>query len=85
VKRNSFLFGCALGLFAPVVAYLLKSFTALGTMTHPLTLYVIAALINLLLIRFFYRNALDRSAMGIVLITFIALLVLILIGKLSLA
>ena len=51
---------------------------------HPLTPYVIAATINLLLLRFFFRQALDRSARGILIITFLALILLIFIDKQSL-
>ena len=51
---------------------------------HPLSLYVVAATINLLLARFFFRKGSDRVAYGIVLITFVALLFLIFTSKRSL-
>ena len=57
----------------------------MSTTMHPLGLYVIAAAINLLLTRLLYRKALDRSARGVLLVTFMALLLLIFIDKLSLA
>jgi len=51
---------------------------------HPLGLYVIAAAANLVLIRFFYRQELDQSARGTLMITFVALILLIVIDKPSL-
>lgn len=85
MKRNSFLGGVVVGVIAPLAAYLLKLFSSLGTTMHPMSLYVIAATINLLLFRFFYRRSLDQSANGVLLVTFIAVLCLIFIEKLSLA
>jgi len=81
VRRNTFIFGCAIGAVAPAIAHLLTLFTSWNMMlgNKPLSLYVISALINLLLVRFFYRNALERSARGVVLITFVAALLLIFI------
>jgi len=51
---------------------------------HPLTLYVVAAAINLLLLRFFFRRALDRTGRGVLLVTFLAVILLIFIDKQSL-
>jgi len=85
MKRNSFLLGLLVGAFGPAAASLLKAFTPLGTTMHPLSLYVLAAVVNILLVRFFYRQALERSARGVLMITFVALLLLIFIEKLSLA
>lgn len=84
MKRNSFILGCLSGGVSPAVAYLLKVSTSLGTTMHPLSLYVVAGVFNLLLIRFFYAKGLDRCAQGVLLITFVAVLLLIFIDKLSL-
>lgn len=85
MKRNSFFFGGVLGLIMPIIAHLLTLFTtwnmAIGNKS--LSLYVIAALINLLFVRFFYRNALEKSARGVILITFVAAIVLIFTENLS--
>lgn len=85
MKRDSFLLGLFVGALGPAAAGLLKTFTPLGATLHPLSLYVIAAVVNILLVRFCYRQALDRSARGVLMITFVALLLLIFIEKLSLA
>ena len=85
MKRNSFFFGCIVGLLAPVVAHLLTLFTSwnMAIGNKSLSLYVIAALINLLFVRFFYRNALEKSARGVILITFVAAILLIFMQNLS--
>lgn len=77
--------GCLVGVIAPAIAYLLRTFSSVGTTMHPLSLYVLAAAINLLLLRFLYRGGLDRIAQGVLLVTFLAVLFLIFIDKLSLA
>ncbi|GGH01168.1 hypothetical protein GCM10007415_41540 [Parapedobacter pyrenivorans] len=64
-------------------ALLISSLFSIGI--QPLSLYVIAALINLLFIRFFYRSMLEQPARGVILITFVASLLLIFTEKLSLA
>ncbi|SKB69735.1 hypothetical protein SAMN05660226_02735 [Parapedobacter luteus] len=86
LQRNSFLFGCAIGFLAPAIAYVLTLWFDSQRITigdRPTALYVIAALINLLLVRFFYRNELERSARGVILVTFAAALLLIIVEKLS--
>ncbi|SEL79277.1 hypothetical protein SAMN05421740_11063 [Parapedobacter koreensis] len=87
LQRNSFPFGCLVGLLAPIVAYVITAWFASFNIIiggKPLGLYVIAALINLLFVRFFYRNGLERSARGVILVTFVSVLLLIFIEKLSL-
>ncbi|WP_262248892.1 hypothetical protein [Parapedobacter soli] len=81
MQQNSFFWGGVLGAITPTVACLLKVFSPLGATMHPLSLYVIAAVVNLLLIRFFYRRELDRTARGLLLVTFVALLFLIILDK----
>ncbi|WP_257669356.1 hypothetical protein [Parapedobacter tibetensis] len=85
MKINHFLFGCIIGLLAPTAAHLLTLFTSWNMVigNKSLSLYVIAALINLLLMRFFYRNALEQSARGVILITFVAAMVLLFTQKLT--
>lgn len=84
MRINSFFFGCVVGLVPPAAAHLLISFTSLSVGNQPLSLYVIAALINLLLLRFFYRRSLEQSARGVIFITFVASLLLIYTEKLTL-
>ncbi|MFC3200021.1 hypothetical protein ACFOET_20540 [Parapedobacter deserti] len=87
MKKNSFLFGSIIGLLAPSIAYFIMLLTpplAITIGVRPLGLYAVSALINLLLVRFFYRNTLEKSAHGVVLITFAAALWLIFTQNLSL-
>lgn len=78
-KTNHFFAGMGAGLIMPVVAYLLSSYTHWITYigNKPLGFYVLAALINLLLVRYFYRNDGENTARGVIMITFLGLLVLI--------
>lgn len=86
MQRNSLLSGLGIGLLAPIVAHMLTKFTSLSFPfgSKPLGLYVIAALINLLLVRYFYRKGLEQAARGVILITFVLALLLIFTTKLSL-
>lgn len=87
MKRNNFLFGALLGLVAPALAHLLTLFTDWARLVgdKEIGLYVIAALLNLLLVRFYYRNAKENTARGIILVTFVAAIVLVFTKNLSAA
>lgn len=87
MKRNSFLFGALLGVVAPVVAHLLSTFTTWSSLLggKDIGLYVVAALLNLLLVRCYYRHACERTARGLILVTFLATLLLIFAKNLSVA
>ena len=78
-RKNSFLIGAALGAVMPLLAYILTHFTAWEWFfgNKPLSLYVIAGLINLLLLRYYYRNNMENNARGVMLVTFIGVLLLI--------
>ena len=76
--KNSFGLGCALGCVCPTIAYVLVAFSALAwTNGNPLGVYAVAALLNLVLVRYMYRNDGEKTAQGIILITFVALLILL--------
>jgi len=79
VKINSFVFGCLLGMIFPAAAYLLTCSPA-NTLINgkPLGFYAVAALINLLLVRHFFRSDGEQTAKGIILATFVAVLALLL-------
>lgn len=87
MKRNSFVFGVLLGLVTPVAAHLLTLFTTWSPLGggKDIGLYVVAALLNLLFVRYYYRHALENTARGIILVTFVATLVLIFLKNLSVA
>jgi len=77
--KDNFVFGCLIGLIFPAAAHMLTKSGSLDTLvgSKPLSLYVVAALINLVLIRYGYRNAYEKSAQGIILVTFAATLILL--------
>jgi len=86
MQRYSFLAGLGLGLLAPLIAIVLTQFTMLPASIglRPLGFYVIAALINLLLVRHFYRRGPEQVARGVILCTFVLAMLLIFINKSSL-
>lgn len=86
VKQNSIFTGVLIGMLAPIVAYLVDTYTNLQATffaEKPIALYVLAALVNLIIIRFTYRSGKDALAKGVVLITFLAMLFLIFATKLK--
>lgn len=74
MKKDHLFFGILLGLIAPFIAFIMSRFnlTGIDIGNKNLSFYVIAALVNLLLMRYYYRNEMGNSARGIILITFIA-------------
>lgn len=78
--------GIALGGILPLLAYVLTNFTDLtaGILTEkPLGIYVLAAAINLIAVRFIYRSGREATAKGIVLITFMAMIALVLLLRIK--
>jgi len=84
--QNPFFSGAGYGLLAPMIAHALTNYTSLpiSTSTKPLALYVIAALINLILVRYFYRKGHEAAARGVILTTFALAMIFIFTTKLSL-
>lgn len=82
-KRNNFFFGFLLGTIAPLVAFLLAEHSPLGDYftNKPLTLYAIAAVVNLLTLRYFYKQGLTKSGGGMMAATFLGLILLLLFKK----
>ena len=86
MQQNSIFTGVILGSLAPLLAYLMMTYTSLQQQffaEKPIALYVLAALINLIIMRFAYRGGKESLAKGIVLVTFVAMLVLIFVTKLK--
>jgi len=85
MQQNPFLLGLGIGLLAPLSAHVLTRFTALAALfgSKQLGLYVIAALINLLVVRYFYRKGFEKAAHGVILITFVLAMLLVFATKLS--
>ena len=86
MKKDSFILGTLIGAVAPIVAYLLSTFSSLQQSIFPdkpIAMYVFAAVINLIVVRFTYRAGYEKLAKGIVLITFLAMILLIFGTKLK--
>lgn len=82
--KNNLTFGLALGLIFPLLAYLAIAFTAIqdALFAHkPVSLYVVAVTINLIVVRFLYRAKKGETAKGIVLATFLAMLTLVVLMR----
>lgn len=78
--------GVLLGAICPSIAYVLTNFTELTTTAFsqkPIAIYVIAAAINLVAVRFIYRSGREATAKGIVLITFLAMVAMVLLLKIK--
>jgi hypothetical protein len=85
MKRNNFSFGLFIGLLPLVLAFLISHFNLTGIELgeKKLSFYILAALINLLLVRYYYRNEWSNTARGIILITFAGAVSLVFLQDLS--
>lgn len=85
MKKDNLFFGLAIGLVAPLLAHIitLYNLTGIDIGEKKLSFYVIAAMINLLLVRYYYRNEMGNSARGIILVTFIGALVVLLLREVT--
>jgi len=78
--KNSLPLGILIGVVFPCIAYAITTYTSLQTtyfLEKPIAIYVMAAVVNLGIFRFSYRAGKDAFAKGVLLATFIAMLVLI--------
>ncbi|SEN10325.1 hypothetical protein SAMN05216436_111138 [bacterium A37T11] len=71
-----FIKGLLLGTIAPVLAYVLTSIFR-AHLSKPFVLYAIAALVNLLMLRYFYQRQQEQPARGVMLLTFIGAMVIL--------
>ena len=79
LKKNDVFVGFLLGAIAPLIAYLFTEYTTLGARfaNKPLLLYAIAAAVNLLLVRYYYKRQASKTGGSIMGITFVGLLLLL--------
>lgn len=78
--KNSLVVGTLLGVVFPVIAFFVTNYTDLQTAffsDKPIAIYVIAAVINIIIFRFSYRAGKDEFAKGVLLATFLAMIVFI--------
>lgn len=78
--KNSFILGVVLGAIFPLLAYVLTTQTGLQQslfMQKPIAFYVLAAVLNLVAVRFIYRSGREATAKGILLVTFLAMILMV--------
>lgn len=78
--KDNFILGVLAGSVFPALAYLLTNFSDLQANLFPdkpIGFYVIAALFNLVAVRFLYRGGYQKLAKGMVLATFAGMLLLV--------
>lgn len=86
MRKDSSVLGFFVGLIAPIMAYVMQTYSTVQQslfVDKPIALYVIAAVINLIIIRFSFTGGKEQFGKGVVLSTFIAMLVLIFVTKLK--
>ena len=86
MQKKSFLIGALIGAIAPLLAYVITVYTSLQQSLFadkPIAFYVIASVINVVMLRFTFRGGKESLAKGILMTTFLAMLVLIFVTKLK--
>ena len=84
--KNNLGLGLLLGAIAPILAYLLATYTQIvqtWAPQKPMMIYLIAVFINLIAMRFLFRGGKDAVAKGILLVTFVATILYIFTTRLS--
>lgn len=86
IMKNNLGIGILLGAIAPLIAYLISTYTTLfekTTSEKPMLIYAIAVFVNLLVLRFLFKVEKSALAKGVLVATFIATMLYILTHKLS--
>ncbi|GAA4521188.1 hypothetical protein [Sphingobacterium thermophilum] len=86
MQKKDFILGMVIGVIAPLASYLLTQYTSLQQdyfVEKPIAIHVLAAAINLIVVRFAYRAGKESLAKGVMLLTFLAMVVLIWLTKLK--
>lgn len=86
MQNKDFILGMVIGVIAPLASYLLTQYTSLQQdyfVEKPIAIHVLAAAINLIVVRFAYRAGKESLAKGVMLLTFLAMVVLIWLTKLK--
>jgi len=86
MQKDSLLSGVIIGALAPIVAYLAMTYTTLQQSVFPekpIAFYVLAVVINLIIVRFAFRAGKVSQSKGVVLITFLAMIAFVVVTKLN--
>lgn len=79
LRRNDLFFGFILGSIFPLLAFAVNKWTDWGMLfsNKPAAFYVLAGLINLFVMRWYFRHDGENTGRGLIMITFIGALILI--------
>jgi len=84
--RNNLWVGLGIGIAFPLLAFLLVRFTDIELHflpEKPMATYTIAVLINLIFLRFAYRSGNDQVGKGIIIMTFLAMILYLITHKVT--
>jgi hypothetical protein len=84
--KNNFWIGLGIGAIFPALAHVLVRFTDLELHflpEKPMAIYTIAVLVNLILLRFIYRAGNDHTGKGIMVSTFLAMVLYLITHKIT--
>lgn len=84
--KNNLWIGVGIGAVFPALAHVLARFTDLELHflpQKPMAIYTLAVLVNLVLLRFVYRAGNDNTGKGILVSTFLAMLLYLLTHKVT--
>ncbi|SMO33036.1 hypothetical protein [Solitalea koreensis] len=74
--KDSFLLGVGLGLITPLISYLLVEYIHLGDKLglRDSSIYMLGMIVNLLLVRYFFKSEISKTGKGIFLVSFLVVL-----------
>jgi len=84
--KNNLWVGSGIGIAFPLLAFLLVHFTDIELHflpEKPMATYTIAVLINLIFLRFAYRSGNDQVGKGIIIMTFLAMILYLITHKVT--
>lgn len=87
LTKNSVAFGLFIGAVLPTIAWIIFSLVLQNDaiiMDKPAAPYLIATVLNLVLLRYFFKNNMDKTVSGIMMVTF-AVMLLIFMFKMRVA
>ncbi|MCO4292560.1 hypothetical protein NF867_06785 [Solitalea sp. MAHUQ-68] len=75
-KKDSFLLGFVLGIIVPVISFILVEFIHLGDRigVRDSSIYLLGLIINLFLVRYYFKNGISNAGKGVFLISFLVVL-----------
>jgi hypothetical protein len=84
-KKDQFFTGLLVGVMSPAIAFFLVEIMGFNMeiLGKKHLLYIASVVINLLLLRYFFRNDCTKTASGIIFSTFISALLFVILNRIS--